>query len=109
MEKVCDSKLDNFISDKLIYVTPFDKQSFQKEKFVPKAVKKNVFTKPVTLQTLPKKKKESLQNANFIALRMYKVKTKDMQQTHVKANENVSPLTGVEDVSSVVLVPWNLI
>ncbi|GJZ95172.1 copia protein [Tanacetum coccineum] len=32
---------------------------------------------------------------------MYKVKTIDMQATHAKTNENVSPSTGIKDVSSV--------
>ncbi|GJS89267.1 hypothetical protein Tco_0771903 [Tanacetum coccineum] len=86
---------------KLICVTPFNKQSFQKDKFVSKTVEKYVLTKPITSQTLPKKKKENFKNANVISLGMYKVKTKDMQETHVQANKNVSPSTGVKLKKSV--------
>ncbi|GJQ95906.1 retrotransposon protein, putative, ty1-copia subclass [Tanacetum coccineum] len=85
------------VSDKPICVTPFNKESFQKSKFAPKTDEKNVLTKPVTSQTLPKQKKEIFYNTNVIAPGMYKVKTKDMQGTH----ENVSPSTRVKDVSSV--------
>ncbi|GJY64111.1 retrovirus-related pol polyprotein from transposon TNT 1-94 [Tanacetum coccineum] len=88
--------------DKRICVTPFNKQSVQKTKFISKIDEKNVLTKPVTSQTLPKKKKEILSNTKVIASGMYKIKTKDKQETHEKTNVIVSTSTGgVEDVISV--------
>ncbi|GJW05927.1 hypothetical protein Tco_1568350 [Tanacetum coccineum] len=100
--KFVNLKFDKpLVLKKLICVTPFHKQSFRKEKFVPKTVEKNVLTKSVTSHNLPKKKKESLKNTNVISPGMYKVKAKYIQETHVQADENVSPFTGVKDVSSV--------
>ncbi|GKD37929.1 hypothetical protein Tco_1258136 [Tanacetum coccineum] len=76
-------------------------ESVQKSWFVPNFVEKQVVSKPVTSQTLHKKEKEIISNTNIIALGMYKIKTKDKQETHEKTIVIVSYSTQLKGFISV--------
>ncbi|GJT86564.1 integrase, catalytic region, zinc finger, CCHC-type containing protein [Tanacetum coccineum] len=77
------------------------KLEIQKAKLVPKTVQKQVMTKPVTLQTLPQKKKEIFNNINVIKPGMYKDNLQDTREKQKKTNESVLTSTGLEGSFSV--------
>ncbi|GJY69747.1 hypothetical protein Tco_0472729, partial [Tanacetum coccineum] len=87
-------------SDKLLCVTPINKNVVQKKMFVSKIKEKQVLTKPVTSQTLPNKKND-VKNNNVIAPGMYKVKTDNKQEMHTQANKSGLTSTSLKGVNSV--------
>ncbi|GKB37898.1 hypothetical protein Tco_0882840 [Tanacetum coccineum] len=100
--KSINSKFDKpAVQEQLICVMPFNKQTVQKTKLVPKTVEKQVLTKLVTLETLPQKRKEISINTNVIKQGMYKVNIKDTQEKQTKANESVLTSTGLKGSFSV--------
>ncbi|GJV95135.1 retrovirus-related pol polyprotein from transposon TNT 1-94 [Tanacetum coccineum] len=86
-------------SQSLLYVTPINKHAFQKKTDVSKTKQNHVVSKPVTLQTLPDKKKGANQKKNVIAPGIYKVVTTQESQTN-KAKSGLSS-TGMNATSSV--------
>nr|GEU71406.1 retrovirus-related Pol polyprotein from transposon TNT 1-94 [Tanacetum cinerariifolium] len=78
-------------------VTPINKHVFQKKTDASKREGNHVVSKPVTLQTSPDK--QSGENSNVIAPRMYKVVTQQESQTH-NAKSGLSS-TGTNVASSV--------
>ncbi|GJZ97802.1 integrase, catalytic region, zinc finger, CCHC-type containing protein [Tanacetum coccineum] len=89
------------VSNKLLCVTPINKNVVQKKKFVSKTEEKYALTKLVTSQTSPNKKKEVVKNTNVIAPGMYKVKINNNQEVHTKSNKSVLTSTGLKGVNSV--------
>ncbi|GKC61779.1 hypothetical protein Tco_1089377 [Tanacetum coccineum] len=84
------------ISNKLLCVTPINKQNLQTKKFILKIEDKHVLSKPITLQNLTTKKTQNVQNNNVIASGMYKIHTENNQQT-----KSVLHSTGLKDATSV--------
>ncbi|GJY77563.1 hypothetical protein Tco_0483364 [Tanacetum coccineum] len=98
--KSVNTKFDKVnVSKKLLYVTPLNKQVFQKKHVVPKTEEKHVFSKTITLQTLPNKQQAVGTNKNVIALGMYKVGTS--QVTNTNKAKSVLSSTRLSATSSV--------
>ncbi|GJU36955.1 retrovirus-related pol polyprotein from transposon TNT 1-94 [Tanacetum coccineum] len=100
--KSMNTKFDKTnVSNQLIYVTPLNKQVFQKKTVAPKIEEKHVLSKTVTLQTSPNKKKDAETNKNVIAPGMYKVKISKKQETNTHKSKIVLSSTGLKAASSV--------
>ncbi|GJZ35971.1 hypothetical protein Tco_0581788 [Tanacetum coccineum] len=87
------------VSNKLLSVTPTNKQVFQKKHVVPKTEEKHVLSKIFTLQTSPNKQQAEWTNKNVIALGMYKVGTS--QATNTNKAKSVLSSTRLSATSSV--------
>nr|GFD29241.1 hypothetical protein [Tanacetum cinerariifolium] len=86
----------------------FIRKDFSKSTSVAKNNASNDFSKPVTAQTLPTKKKSCLKNTNVFAPGMYKIhtdhtqaRTSKLPQDSKKTNKCVSFSTGVIPTTSV--------
>nr|GFC17819.1 integrase, catalytic region, zinc finger, CCHC-type, peptidase aspartic, catalytic [Tanacetum cinerariifolium] len=86
----------------------FIRKDFSKSTSVTKNNVSNDFSKPVTAQTLPTKKKSCLKNTNVLAPGMYKIhtdhtqaRTSKLPQDSKKTNKRVSFSTGVILATSV--------
>ncbi|GJV43214.1 hypothetical protein Tco_1427750 [Tanacetum coccineum] len=98
--KSVNTKFDKAnVSNKLLCVTPSNKQVFQKKIVVPKTEEKHVLSKTVTLQTSPNKQQVEGTNKNVIAPGMYKVGTS--QVTNTNKAKSVLSSTGLSATSSV--------
>ncbi|GJS15968.1 hypothetical protein Tco_0410440 [Tanacetum coccineum] len=98
--KSVNTKFDNAnVSNKLLCVTPSNKQVFQKKTVVPKIEEKHVLSKTVTLQTSPNKQQAGGTNENVIAPGMYKVRTS--QVTNTNKAKSVLSSAGPSATSSV--------
>ncbi|GKC56821.1 hypothetical protein Tco_1084419 [Tanacetum coccineum] len=81
--KSVNTKFDKAnIFNKLLCVTPTNKQVFQKKHVVPKTEEKHVLSKTVTLQTSPNKQQAEGTNKNVIAPGMYKVGKSQVTKTN---------------------------
>ncbi|GJU73402.1 integrase, catalytic region, zinc finger, CCHC-type containing protein [Tanacetum coccineum] len=87
------------VSNKLLCVTPLNKQDFQKKTVVPKIKEKHVLLKIVTLQTSPNKQKAVKINKNVIAPGMYKVDKK--HEPYTNKDKSVLSSTGLRSASSI--------
>ncbi|GKB10402.1 hypothetical protein Tco_0844325, partial [Tanacetum coccineum] len=98
--KSVNTKFDKDIdSNNLIYVTPLNKQVFQKKTVAPKREEKHVLSKRVTLQTSPNKQQAVETNKTVIAPGMYKVEK--TQNTNTNKAKSVLSSTGLRATSSV--------
>ncbi|GKA26062.1 hypothetical protein Tco_0712171 [Tanacetum coccineum] len=98
--KSVNTKFDKTnVSNKLLCVTPLNKQVFQKKNVAPKTEEKHILSKTTTLQISPNKKKDVETNQNVIEPGMYKV-TKQ-QEPNTKRAKSVLPSTGLSAASSV--------
>ncbi|GJW43110.1 hypothetical protein Tco_0071909 [Tanacetum coccineum] len=89
------------VSNKLLCVTPLNKQAFQKKIVVPKTEDKHVLLKIITLQTSPNKQKAVETNKNVIAPRMYKVNNTKKQEKNTNKVKSVLPSTALKAATSV--------
>ncbi|GJY51871.1 integrase, catalytic region, zinc finger, CCHC-type containing protein [Tanacetum coccineum] len=98
--KSVNTKFDkDTVSNKLLCVTPLNKQVFQKKTVAPKTEEKHVLSKTVTLQTSPNKQQAVETNKNVIAPGMYKVE--QTQNTNTNKAKSVLSSTGLRATSSV--------
>ncbi|GJZ09788.1 integrase, catalytic region, zinc finger, CCHC-type containing protein [Tanacetum coccineum] len=91
----------HMVSNKLLGVTPLNKQVFQKKTNVLKIEEKHVLSKTVTLQTSPNKQKDVETNQYIVAPGMYKVNSTKKQESNTNNAKSVLPSTGLRGASSV--------
>ncbi|GJZ93973.1 hypothetical protein Tco_0666176 [Tanacetum coccineum] len=89
------------VSNKLLGVTPLNKQVFQKKTDVSKIEEKHVLSKTVTLHTSPNKQKAVETKQNVIAPRIYKVNSTKKKEPNTNKAKSVLPSTGLRAASSV--------
>ncbi|GJX94356.1 hypothetical protein Tco_0348942 [Tanacetum coccineum] len=100
--KSMNTKFDKTnVSNKLLCVTPLNKNIFQKKTVSPKTEEKHVLSKTVTLQTSPNKQKAVGTNKNVIAPGMYKVNNTKKQETNINKAKSVLSSTGLKAALSV--------
>ncbi|GJT17319.1 hypothetical protein Tco_0876025 [Tanacetum coccineum] len=105
--KSVNTKFDKTnVSNKLVCVTPLNKQDFQNKIVAPKTEEKHVLSKTVTLQTSPNKQKAVERNNNVIAPGMYKVNNTKKHETNTNKAKGVLSSTRLKAASSV-RVPLN--
>ncbi|GJU52521.1 retrovirus-related pol polyprotein from transposon TNT 1-94, partial [Tanacetum coccineum] len=100
--KNVNTKFDKFATlEKLICVTPLNKNKELKSKIVSKVEVKTDKSKPVTSCSTPKNEQEKKKNVNVLARGMYRVIKTDTQTLIAKSNMFSCNSTGVASSSSV--------
>nr|GFA00621.1 hypothetical protein [Tanacetum cinerariifolium] len=107
-QRHCHNQRPLVLGKPTTFSNSFIRKDFSKSTSVTKNNVSNDFSKPVTAQTLPMKKKSCLKNTNVLAPGMYKLhndhtqaRTSKLPQDSKKTNKRVSFSTGVIPTTSV--------